>query len=75
MRYLKGDFLIDFLPLIPFAHLGIGSSLQHWYIIKAIRLMTASKVFDTSAIYAKIQKKHMDNLHEISENDPILAED
>lgn len=53
-RYLKGDFFIDLLPLIPFPHFGIGHSFQHWYLIKVMRLLTASKVFDTHAIYTKI---------------------
>lgn len=51
MRYLRGDFFIDLLPLLPLPHLGVGHNLQHWYIIKVMRLLTASKVFDTQAIY------------------------
>lgn len=74
-RYLKTDFFIDLLPLIPLPHFGVGHSLQHWYIIKVMRLMIASKVFDTHAIYTKIQAYHMKHLHWIADNDPILAED
>lgn len=74
-RYLKGDFFMDVLPLIPLAHFGIGASPQHWYIIKVLRLLTASKVVDTRTIYTKIQGYHMDHLHRIAETDPILAED
>lgn len=54
MRYLKGDFVIDFVPLIPLPHLAIGHSYAHWYILKVLRLKTVSKVFDAHALYVKI---------------------
>ena len=76
MRYLKGNFFWEFLPVLPLAHL-FGSMLKsphHWYIVKVVRLMTASKVFDAHAVYEKIKKYHSSHLHWIAENDPILAE-
>ena len=76
MRYLKGNFFWEILPVIPFAHI-LGSffkSPNHWYIIKIIRLITASKVFDAKSIYEKIKDYHTRHLHWIVENDPVLAE-
>lgn len=77
MRYLRGDFFWEFLPVIPFAHI-LGSLFKnpnHWYLIKIVRLATASKVFDTHAIYEKIKAIHTRHLRWIVDNDPVLAED
>lgn len=77
MRYLRGNFAWEFLPLIPFPHVmhyGFKNP-NHFYIIKVVRLMTAQKVFDPTLIYEKIKAYHMRNLHWIAENDPVLAED
>ena len=62
--------------MLPFTHVlgGLFKSANHWYIIKIVRLATASKVFDAHAIYEKIKGYHTERLKRIVETDPVLAE-
>lgn len=52
IRYLKSDFLLDFIPLIPFPTLLSMKSYKetHFYMIKIIRLAKCERIFNTTKI-------------------------
>lgn len=39
MRYLKGPFLKDFIPIIPFQLIDLNGDERFFYIIKIMRLI------------------------------------
>ena len=39
MRYLKGNFVYDFVPLIPFTYINLNGDERLFYIIKIVRLV------------------------------------
>lgn len=75
-RYLKNEFTIEALPLIPFPiFLRIGGLEQHFYFIKVIRILKCTRVLDKDKFmkfYIKMSKWNVDR---IIENDPRQAED
>jgi hypothetical protein len=50
IRYLKGDFLIDFIPLIPITllipHQHEYPDVKLFYLVKVIRLRRGLRVFN-----------------------------
>lgn len=46
-RYLRNEFFIDLLPLLPLPQvLKMRGVEQHFYIIKCIRILKCSEVFE-----------------------------
>lgn len=75
MRYLKGQFIYDIIPLIPLPHLPFGNSMKHFYLIKIMRMVTGIRVFDVSVIMSRIKLLMQKKLEYVIANDPIAAED
>ena len=75
-RYIKNEFSLEALPLIPFpTFLKLGGLEQHLYFIKVIRILNCTKVLDKDnfmKFYIKMSKWNVDR---IIENDPRQAED
>lgn len=74
MRYLKGEFWKDFIPIIPLQLLDIGEDRRLFYIIKIMRLIKGLQVFDVANIMEIIKKQYQKNLDHIIANRPDLAE-
>lgn len=74
MRYLKGEFWKDFIPIIPLQLLNIGEDRRLFYIIKIMRLIKGLQVFDVANIMEIIKKQYQKNLDHIIANRPDLAE-
>ena len=49
-RYVKGDFIFDFVPLLPLVWLDLGGKERLFYLIKIVRLINGFKVFSVPAI-------------------------
>ena len=48
-RYLTTNFIIDFIPLIPFSFfLDLNGKEKHFYIIKVMRLVNGFRILDVS---------------------------
>lgn len=75
MRYLKGQFTYDIIPLIPLPHLPFGNSMKHFYLIKIMRMVTGIRVFDVSVIMSRIKLLMQKKLEYVIANDPLAAED
>lgn len=75
-RYLKGNFLYDFLPLIPFSEVIIlDSGLQRlFFLIKLIRFQTGFNVISNmqNIMYFPTQY-YKKKIQDIIENDDYLA--
>lgn len=75
LRYLKGEFYKDFIPIIPLQMLNFGGDEKLFYIIKIMRLIKGLQVFDVAQIMVIIKKQYQKKLDHIIENDPEKAED
>ena len=74
-RYLRSDFALDFIPLIPFPlilSLKYGRE-HHYYLIKCLRLLNSFLLFDLKIINRKIRDLYFNKLENIIKNDPVLA--
>ena len=75
-RYFKGNFIYDFLPLIPFAEIIVlDSGLQRlFYIIKLMRFQTGFNVISNMQNIMYFPNKYYEKkIHNIIANDPYLA--
>ena len=77
IRYLKGGFFLDFLPLIPFASfIDLKENREmYFHMIKIIRLVKCEEIFNVSKLmvaYKELQKKRIET---IIKNDPYKGED
>ena len=75
-RYLKSEFIFDFIPLIPFPLiLKLSNGREyHFYIIKCVRVITGFKIFDSKKIMLELRKYYRRRLENVIRNDPLLAE-
>jgi hypothetical protein len=75
-RYLRGDFISDLIPLIPFPLiLTLEKGRQsHFYIIKCIRLFNGFMIFDIQKISILMSRFNILRLDGIIRRDPVQAE-
>mmetsp|Transcript_10851 Transcript_10851/g.18162 ORF Transcript_10851/g.18162 Transcript_10851/m.18162 type:complete len:747 (+) Transcript_10851:337-2577(+) len=75
MRYLKNDFMFDFVCVIPLQSLNLSGYERLFYIIKILRLFIGFKLFNVALIMQKIQLFFKNyTLNKIKKN-PQLGED
>ena len=76
MRYLKGEFLKDFIPIIPLQMVKMGDNGDErlFYLIKIMRLIKGLQVFDVANIMEIIKKQYQKKLDKIILERPDLAE-
>jgi hypothetical protein len=74
MRYLKDQFIWDFIPIIPFPALDFNGYERLFYLIKIMRLVNGFKVFSVPAIMEKIKFFAKRRLDSIIKDDPEKAE-
>lgn len=74
LRYLKGEFYKDFIPIIPLQLLDLGGDERLFYVIKIMRLIKGLQVFDVAQIMVIIKKQYQKQLEDIIKNSPELAE-
>ena len=74
IRYLKGEFIYDFIPFIPLPEINMGGYERLFYLIKIMRLVNGFKVFSVPAIMEKINYFARKKLEDMIENDPVEAE-
>jgi hypothetical protein len=74
-RYLKNEFLSDFIPLIPFNWIGIFK-FKHsriFFLVKCFRLKETFAILDTAKIMKHVKRFYANKLNKIVDN-PELAE-
>lgn len=54
-RYLKGQFALDFIPLIPLFSIFTFKGHGHLYIVKCIRIINGFSLFNVSEMMADIR--------------------
>lgn len=75
-NYLKGNFALDFIPLVPLQFIDLpGGKERLFIVIKLIRIFNGIKVFKVRSIMSYIENYFHTKLDNIIENDPELAED
>ena len=74
-RYLKGQFIFDFVPLIPISSFFEFHGDNHFYFIKCIRVVNGFALFDIKHIMADVRKMFTKRLDNIIANDPLAATD
>ena len=55
-RYLKGQFVLDFIPLIPLSSIFSFHGHGHLYIVKCIRIINGFSLFNVSEMMADIRE-------------------
>jgi hypothetical protein len=75
MRYLKNEFLSDFIPLIPFNWIGIFkfNNSRVFFLLKCYRLKETFAILDTAKIMKHVKRYYNNKLNKVVEN-PELAE-
>ena len=73
-RYLKGEFLLDALPLIPLQFI-FGLDIKILYITKVIRIVNGFRVFNVTYIYDSVKQISKDKLDQRILEEPIIGED
>lgn len=69
-KYLKNEFVLDLIPMIPFEHLlDLGGKEKHLYFIKIIRLYNCSKILNSKYITAYVMKVYNNHLERRIERD------
>ena len=74
-RYLKSQFLYDFVPILPLQELPLGGMERLFYLPKIIRLRTGIAMFDVPMIISKVKYFNKKKIDKIIETDKELAED
>jgi hypothetical protein len=74
LRYVKGEFKFDLLPLIPFNFIWHFQYSRLFYLIKCIRLLETFEVLDTGKFMKHIKIFFQKRLEQICK-DPELADD
>ena len=75
MRYLKNEFLSDFIPLIPFNWIGFFkfNNSRVFFLVKCFRLKETFAILDTAKIMKHVKRFYGNKLNKVVE-DPELAE-
>ena len=55
MRYLKSDFIIDLIPLMPFTHYLKFEDSRFLFFIKCIRILKAFKMMDVRVLHNNVK--------------------
>lgn len=76
MRYLKGQFIFDFITVIPFDYFIMieGGYSRLFYLLKLLRLFQGLQLFDVQRIMILVNKYYKNKIDNIIKNDPDLAE-
>jgi hypothetical protein len=76
-RYLHGDFLSDFIPLIPLTYIFKNYFCQAklFYIIKTVRVLNGFKLFNVGNIFQNIKVLSQTRMERLIKSDQSLAED
>ena len=55
LRYLKGDFFMHLIPLLPFTFLvNINEHLRLLFLLKVFRIINGMKVLDVQTIFSSL---------------------
>ena len=75
--YLKGEFILDFLPIIPFDWMVPERDRIHrlLYLFKIIRLKRGLRLFNANKIMLFVKKMFKDQLLYVIEKKPDLSND
>lgn len=75
-RYLKGDFIMQFIPLIPFTYvIELNNHTRLLFLIKVLRVINGMKVLDVQTIFSRIQViNRRQSIKNIKKN-PMIGED
>lgn len=71
-----GEFIVDFIPLIPFPYiLPMGGEQSHFYFIKIMRLLKTFKLFNIHQIMGKIMHINKKKIEYMIKHDDRIAEE
>lgn len=74
-RYLRTEFLSDFIPLIPLQILVMKNNRQNlFFLIKFSRLIKGLRFFDVPKMMTYIKKKYAERLEMLVQSDREFAE-
>ena len=74
MRYLRGEFWTDFIPIIPLQALPLNGYERLFFLIKIMRLIKGLQIFDVAQLMKVIKKSYQRKLDDIIQNKPDVAE-
>jgi len=76
-RYLHGDFLSDFIPLLPLTFIFKNSLCQAklFYIIKTVRVLNGFKLFNVNDMFVRIKKASQSRMQRKIDSDERLKDD
>ena len=73
-RYIKGQFAIDVIALLPFSSFFTGPQRKLWYIIKIVRIQKGYHLLSSNTFMRQVKMLFSKNLERIIQNEPELAE-
>ena len=76
MTYLKGNFMMDMIPLIPLQWISLPKNRDRlFYLIKTMRIVQGFILFDVRGIVRAVKKANRKEIKRICREDPVLADD
>lgn len=77
MRYLKGEFIRDLIPLLPLTFIFDNDNkvVKLLYVVKVVRVLNGFEVFDTHRIYQSLHYHSQQKLAKDIAKNPAFAED
>jgi hypothetical protein len=75
-NYLYGEFIWEFLPILPLPMLKIHMGLQtKFYLVKTIRLFRGMRDLNVPDIMKNVKEYYKNKLLELEKENPRLADD
>lgn len=72
--YLKGSFIFEVIPILPFQFLPLNGNERRFYLIKIMRIGIGIGYFDPSAIMEKVTFLNLKRIKNMIERQPELAQ-
>lgn len=73
-NYIKGDFLIDFIAILPINFLPLGGDEQLFYILKIVRISKAVNNINPSSVYDYLISYNMERINKMIDDEDDRAD-
>lgn len=71
---MKGQFIFDFIPIIPLQYINLSGYQRLFYLVKIMRFVNGLRIFSVPAIMEKVKMFYKEKLNKVIKDNPILAD-